>query len=151
MHTSVAKACLYIAITYAKKRLAVGPKGESDTPIFSYQLQQNALIPLMARTICLNIFHLDCKEAFLNPMGHEDELVNLCSIDKALTTWNLERVSSICRERCGGQGFLSCNKFGEYMTLSHTGITQDGDNVVLLMEVCKRIINNVTKKGKQMP
>ena len=30
------RSCLYIAITYAKQRLAVGPKGESDTPIFAY-------------------------------------------------------------------------------------------------------------------
>ena len=33
------RSCLYIAITYAKQRLAVGPKGQSDTPIFAYQLQ----------------------------------------------------------------------------------------------------------------
>ena len=32
------RACLYIAITYAKQRLALGPTGLSDTPIFDYQL-----------------------------------------------------------------------------------------------------------------
>jgi acyl-CoA oxidase len=31
-----ARSCLYIAISYAKQRLTVGPKGASDTPIFSY-------------------------------------------------------------------------------------------------------------------
>ena len=31
-----ARACLYIAIRYAKQRLTTGPKGESDTPIFNY-------------------------------------------------------------------------------------------------------------------
>lgn len=36
MQVGAARACLYIAITFAKKRLAVGPTGESDTPIFSY-------------------------------------------------------------------------------------------------------------------
>ena len=30
------RACLYIAITYAKQRLAIGKTGESDTPIFDY-------------------------------------------------------------------------------------------------------------------
>lgn len=35
------RACLYIAIKYYKQRLAQGPKGKSDTPIFEYQLQQN--------------------------------------------------------------------------------------------------------------
>ena len=38
MSVGAARSCLYIAITYAQKRLAVGPKGESDTPIFKYQL-----------------------------------------------------------------------------------------------------------------
>ena len=36
MCVGAARSCLYIAITYAKKRMAVGPKGESDTPIFEY-------------------------------------------------------------------------------------------------------------------
>ena len=33
-----ARASIYLGINYAKKRLAVGRKGESDTPIFKYQL-----------------------------------------------------------------------------------------------------------------
>jgi hypothetical protein len=28
----------------------------------------------------------------------------LCSGIKALNTWHVERVVSVCRERCGGQG-----------------------------------------------
>jgi len=36
MSVGSARSCLYIAISYAQQRLAVGPKGESDTPIFNY-------------------------------------------------------------------------------------------------------------------
>ena len=32
------RAALYIAIKYARQRLGVGESGESDTPIFNYQL-----------------------------------------------------------------------------------------------------------------
>lgn len=32
------RSCLYIGIKYAMQRLGVGPTGESDTPIFNYQL-----------------------------------------------------------------------------------------------------------------
>ena len=38
MCVGASRSCLYIAITYAKQRMAVGPKGESNAPIFSYQL-----------------------------------------------------------------------------------------------------------------
>jgi len=36
MAVGAARSCMFIAITYAKQRLAVGPKGQSDTPIFAY-------------------------------------------------------------------------------------------------------------------
>jgi acyl-CoA oxidase len=53
MTHSSARKCIEIAIRYSQQRLAVGESGESDTPIMSYQLNQNALLPLLARTVVL--------------------------------------------------------------------------------------------------
>ena len=47
---------------------------------------------------------------------------------KPLCSWNLERVASITRERCGGAGYLSCSRFGTFIGLAHAAMTAEGDN-----------------------
>lgn len=108
-------------------------------------------MPLLARSIALGLLHVKCKDIFQNPKGYEDTLLALCCVDKTLNGWNLERVASICRERCGGQGYLSVNKFGDYMSIAHACVTAEGDNRVLMVKVCKDMLTNVNKKGHKLP
>lgn len=131
--------------------MSVGPSGLSDTPIFNYQLQQNALLPLLARTIAININHNSIKHIFASPKGHEHEILMLCCIDKCLVVWNLDKVVAVCRERSGGQGYLACNRFGDYVAMAHASMTAEGDNRVLMIKIVKDMITNIASKKSSLP
>ena len=63
------------------------------------------------------------------------DVVTMCCVTKAISGWHVGETAAICRERCGGQGYLSCNKFGVDVALTHACMTAEGDNSVLMQKV----------------
>ena len=59
----------------------------------------------------------------------------MCCAIKPMASWLFERVVTTCRERCGGAGYLACNRFGEMMGSAHAAMTAEGDNSVLMQKV----------------
>jgi len=66
----------------------------------------------------------------------------MCCVIKPLCGWNVENVSSVSRERCGGQGYLAANRFGIFIGLSHAAMTAEGDNSVLMQKVAKERLSS---------
>lgn len=108
-------------------------------------------MPLLARLVVLNLLHVKCKNIYQNPKGFEDTVLSLCCVDKTLMGWHAEKTATLCRERCGGQGYLAINGLGEALVSSHASLTAEGDNRVLMVKVCKDILTNVFKKGHKLP
>merc|ERR1711881_154324 len=154
MSQGVSKGLLAIAVEYSCSRLSTGPVGESTAPIMAFALQQQALMPLLAKTIACEIALFKAKTAWAmnrqgKPIVSNNMLIAYCCAIKAYTGWHVNKTVNIARERCGGQGFLSANRFGSAITGTHSSITAEGDCSVLMMKVIMELGNEM-KTNKKM-
>lgn len=145
------KATLKVAVRYAMQRLGLSANGNSETPIMSYQLLQNAFNPLIARTCVINMGYNFAKDVFQNPKGYESQAIRIyCSV-KTMSSWNFGVVGNICRERLGGGSFLNYTRIPGAIEGSHSGMTAEGDNAVLMQKVVKDILADIQKDIHPMP
>jgi len=149
MSQGAAKTCMAVALRYSAARLAVGPDGTSSSPILSYQLQQNALMPLLANTVIYDIAlsYIKQRWADQDKKNKRDatEVIMMCCAIKAITGWHVNHAANLSRERCGGAGYLSANRFGQGISGSHSSITAEGDNSVLMMKTASEYLG-INKK-----
>ena len=72
------------------------------------------------------------QDLFANPKGRENEQIRVFGIIKSLTAYNYSTVSNVCRERCGGGGYLAYNRISSGIEGSQVAITGEGDNQVMM-------------------
>lgn len=117
----------------------------------SYQLVQNAIVPLVARTCVINLAVNFAKDVFANPKGYENQAIRIyCSV-KTMSSWNFAEIGRHCRERLGGGSFLNYTGIPGAIEGSHSGMTAEGDNAVLMQKVVKDILADLQKEQHPMP
>ena len=151
MTIAACRSTLYNTIRYSQSRLGVNSDGKSSAPLMVYQLQQKALMPLLAETYALTLGLNKVKNNFAQLQTEQNaeketskDLIKMCCVIKPMVTWHAENTATVGRERCGGQGYLACNRFGEAIAGAHAGITAEGDNSVLMQKVAKELLEETT-------
>ena len=103
-------------------------------------------LPLLAKTFCYNFALNYAKDRYAEQTEKDKmEVLILCCVLKPLVTWHAENTATTTRERCGGQGYLSANRFGEAIGGAHAGLTAEGDNRVLMQKVTKELLGLTDK------
>lgn len=135
---SAAKSGLTIAIRYGERRKQFGPPGAPEQPILSYKTHQRKLMPLLANAYALHFALKYVTERFKNRTEEDArEIEALAAGMKAYATWNTTHTLQVCREACGGKGYLLENRIGTLKADTDIFTTFEGDNTVLMQLVAK--------------
>ena len=138
---NAAKTALTIAVRYGAKRRQFGEDGEPETVLLDYRTHQRRLMPLIANTYALEFALSYLLERYVNKSEDDiREVEALAAGLKAYATWNTTDTIQICREACGGVGYLAENRFAALKADSDVFTTFEGDNTVLMQLVAKSLL-----------
>lgn len=139
---NAAKTALTIAIKYALRRRQFAPKeGEPETILMDYPTHQHRLIPLLVKSYTFHFALTSLGDQYC--VANEEEMRKIetkAAGLKSLATWHGTNAVQICREACGGKGYLSENRFADIKADSDIFTTFEGDNTVLMQLVAKGLL-----------
>jgi len=139
---SAAKTGLTIAIRYASRRRQFGPANRPETLLLDYQTHQKRLFPLIANTYALHFALQYLTNRYINETDEDSrEIEALAAGLKAYATWKTTNILQICREACGGSGYLTENRLGTLKADTDIFTTFEGDNTVLMQLVAKGLLS----------
>ena len=157
---SASKSALAIAVRYAVKRRQFGPGGEQELKLLDYPSHRRKLLPRVATTyaltFALNQLRRDYAEAMEASEGDGEAESKRRQVEqdaaglKAFSTYHATETIQTCREACGGQGYLSENRFTALKADTDVFMTFEGDNTVLLQLVAKGMLTELRDRFKSM-
>ncbi|MGH9379850.1 MAG: acyl-CoA dehydrogenase, partial [Thermoanaerobaculia bacterium] len=150
---SAAKSALTIAVRYGERRRQFGASGEPEAPVLDYLAHQRRLLPRLARTYALHFSLRSLADRYVEALDDDEkrrEVETLAAGLKAYATWHCSDTVQICRECCGGAGYLSANRLGTLKADTDVFTTFEGDNVVLLQLVARNLLSGLRRQFGDM-
>jgi len=115
-----------------------------------YRTHQRRLLPALATTYGLHFAQARLRRHLhdvFSASAHADdrtrrELETLAAGLKAVATWHATDTIQVCREACGGAGYLKANRFAALKADTDVFTTFEGDNTVLLQLCAKNLLTD---------
>ena len=157
--TVASKVGLAIATRYATERRQFAAATPNDEVVLlDYATHRRRLIPAIAETYAMSFAHDQLLDLFdevfsgrVDTPENREDLETMAAALKATSTDFVLKTLQECREACGGQGFLTENRFTSLRADLDIYATFEGDNTVLLQLVAKRLVGDYAKAlGKQV-
>ena len=145
---SATKLALDIAVRYGNVRRQFAAPGEDrEIVINDYLVHQRKLLPALATSYGLHFaqdqlvgtMH-DIQSAETLDEEAQRELESRAAGLKVAQTWHATKTIQMCREACGGAGYLQENRLPHLKADTDVFTTFEGDNTVLLQLVAKGLL-----------
>jgi acyl-CoA oxidase len=146
---SATKNALTIAVRYGNQRRQFkAPDSEQEITVLDYLAHQRRLLPALATTYALSFAQAELVSTLheVQTEAADDQsrrrLETYAAGLKAASTWHATATIQVCREACGGAGYLSENQLVMLKADTDVFTTFEGDNTVLLQLVAKTLLTN---------
>jgi len=150
---SATQLALDIAVRYGDvRRQFAAPGEEREIVVNDYLVHQRKLLPALAKTYALRFAQNELVETMhdvqtaVHVHGQEidepaqRELESRAAGLKVAQTWHATQTIQMCREACGGAGYLQENRLPHLKADTDVFTTFEGDNTVLLQLVAKGLL-----------
>ncbi|WP_291314221.1 acyl-CoA dehydrogenase family protein [Corynebacterium sp. UBA2622] len=163
------RAGLAIAVKYANvRRQFEGRSAGEESRLIDYREHRRRLLIPMARSYALAVFQNKLLERFQDqtnainsgewntsdPTDEQDragrEMETLAAIFKATASTHANRTLQVCREACGGAGFMSENLLTTFRADVDVFTTFEGDDTILRQLVGKNLLTAYGKEVSEM-
>ncbi|MFE2751786.1 acyl-CoA dehydrogenase [Actinosynnema sp. NPDC059335] len=142
---SATKKALALAVRYGStRRQFTRPDTGEEVVVLDYLAHQRRLLPALATSYALHFAQEELVSALhdVDDDRRQRELESRAAGLKAVATWHATKTIQVCREACGGAGYLSENLLGALKADTDVFTTFEGDNTVLLQLVAKGLLTS---------